>query len=221
MSTFILMKLFESAPKMYDWGIRLLSLGRLDKIYDRIVSPIKKADRVLDLGCGTGALSLRAAERGARVKGIDINARMLEVARFRASVANISKTISFSERGVAELDQETECYDVITAGLLFSELSEDEVIFALKEIKRILKPGGLLLIVDEVNPEKYYKRIFNGFRRLILGTLVYIFTQSFPKALKDLPGKLERMGFTIESSLKNKGENFIELVASKPKEENK
>ena len=50
MSTYVMMKILESAPKRYDWGIRLLTLGKLDKIYDRLASRIKKGDKVLDLG---------------------------------------------------------------------------------------------------------------------------------------------------------------------------
>jgi ubiquinone/menaquinone biosynthesis C-methylase UbiE len=61
MSTYVLMKIFEVFPRRYDKGIRLLTFGKLDKVYDRLVSPIKKGDRVLDIGCGTGAISLRAA----------------------------------------------------------------------------------------------------------------------------------------------------------------
>ena len=61
MSTYIFMKVLESTPCRYDRGIRILTLGRLDKAYDRLVSHIKNGQRVLDLGCGTGALILKAA----------------------------------------------------------------------------------------------------------------------------------------------------------------
>jgi len=73
MSVYILMKILESAPSRYDRSIYILTLGKLDKIYDRLTSRIKKGQTILDLGCGTGALTLRAARKGAKVKGIDIN----------------------------------------------------------------------------------------------------------------------------------------------------
>jgi len=220
MSTYVLMKILESAPKRYDWGIRLLTLGRLDKIYDQLASRIKKGDKVLDLGCGTGALSLRAAQRGARVKGIDINSRMLEIAQIRADKTKLSQKIEFREMGVAELGQEeADSYDVVMSGLCFSELTEGELSFSLREAKRILKPGGLLLIADEVKPKKIYKRILNGFRRLFLGAIVFILTQSATKALKSLPEKIRELGFDIESVKLNRGENFIELEARKLRRE--
>ena len=217
MSTFILMKILESSPKRYDLGIRLLTGGRLDKIYDRLASCIREGDKVLDIGCGTGALSLRAAQQGAKVKGIDINSGMLEIAQIRADRLNLAQRIEFCEMGVAELDrEEADSYDAVMSGLCFSELSEDELSFTLRETKRILKPGGLLLIADEVRPDKVYKKIINGLRRLFLGAIVFIITQTTTKALKNLPEKIRDSGFDIERAKLNKGENFIELRARKP-----
>jgi ubiquinone/menaquinone biosynthesis C-methylase UbiE len=217
MSTYILMKIFESAPKRYDLGIRLLTGGRLDKAYDRLASHIEKGDKVLDIGCGTGALSLRAAENGARVKGIDTNSRMLEIARNRADKLNLAQKIEFCEMGVAELDREEgDSYDAVMSGLCFSELAEDELSFALREAKRIMKPGGLLLVADEVRPDKVYKKIINGLRRLFFGAVVFIITQTTTRALKNLPEKIRGSGFDIESIKLNRGENFIELTARKP-----
>jgi ubiquinone/menaquinone biosynthesis C-methylase UbiE len=216
MSTYILMKIFESAPKRYDLGIRLLTGGKLDKIYDRLASHTKKGDKVLDIGCGTGALSLRAAENGARVKGIDINSRMLEIARNRVDKLKLFQKIEFCEMGVAELDREEgDSYDAVMSGLCFSELGEDELLFTLREAKRIMKPGGLLLVADEVRPDKVYKKIINGLRRLFLGAIVFIITQTTTRALKDLPEKIRDSGFEIESIKLNRSENFIELIARK------
>ncbi|MFP4081430.1 MAG: class I SAM-dependent methyltransferase [Candidatus Aminicenantes bacterium] len=118
------MKLLESRPRRYDQGIRLLTRGRLDKAYDDLTSLINQGDRVLDLGCGTGALTLRAAARGARVKGIDINPRMLDAARSRAEKAGLASSVECVEMGAAELDKEKEkSYDAVMSGLFFSELS--------------------------------------------------------------------------------------------------
>ncbi|NIO49904.1 MAG: methyltransferase domain-containing protein [Candidatus Aminicenantes bacterium] len=211
------MKILESAPKRYDLGIRLLTRGRLDKIYDRLASRIKEEDKVLDIGCGTGALSLRAAQQGGTVKGIDINSQMLEIAKIRADKLNLDQKIEFGEMGVAELDrEEADSYDAVMSGLFFSELAEDELSFSLREAKRILKPGGLLLVADEVRPDKVYKKIINGLRRLFFGAVVFIFTQTTTRALKNLPEKISGSGFEIESIKLNRGENFIELIARKP-----
>ena len=78
MSTYLLMKILESVPQRYDKGIRILTGNTLDNSYNRLASYIKRGQKVLDIGCGTGALTLRAARNGAFVKGIDINPQMLE-----------------------------------------------------------------------------------------------------------------------------------------------
>lgn len=216
MSTYILMKILESAPKRYDLGIRLLTGGRLDKVYDRLASHIKEGDKVLDIGCGTGALSIRAAQKGGRVKGIDINSQMLEIAQIWANKLNLTEQIELCEMGIAELDrEEADSYDVMMSGLCFSELDDDELSFTLREAKRIIKPGGLLLVADEVRPEKIYKKIINGLRRIFFGAIVFIITQTTTKALKNLPEKIRDSGFDIKSIKINRGENFIELIARK------
>ncbi|AKI98320.1 hypothetical protein IX53_07425 [Kosmotoga pacifica] len=213
------MKILESAPSRYDKGIRILTLGRLDKAYDRLTSHIKKGQRVLDLGCGTGALTLRAAQKDAKVKGIDVNSQMLEIAQKRVSEANLTTNIELCEMGVVELgDEESESYDVVMNGLCFSELTEDELIYTLKEVKRLLKPGGFLLIADEVRPKSTLKRILNWLIRVPLVIITYLITQTTTKAVKNLPEKIEEAGLLIVSIRLNKMENFIELYARKPKE---
>ncbi len=220
MITYILMKILEASPERYDRGIFFLTHGRLDKVCDSLASMINKGDMVLDIGCGTGALSLRAARMGARVRGIDINPRMLEVARIRAEKANLSEHVEFLEMGVAELGtEESLSFDVVMSVLCFSELKEDEISFALREARRILKPGGLLLIADEVKPRRIYARLIGGLFRLFLKALVLLIYRSTTGTLKEFPDKVRKSGFQIESLKMNNAQNFIELVARKQESE--
>jgi len=220
MSTYILMKILESAPSRYDQGIRILTLGRLDKVYNRLISHIKKGQTILDLGCGTGALTLRAAHKGAKVKGIDINPQMLEIAQKQAIKKNLLKNVNLSKIGVAELGSEkSDSYDVVMSGLCFSELTENELIFTLKEINRILKPGGLLLVADEVRPKSILKRILNNIIRFPLIIITYLITQTTLHSVDNLPEKIKKNGLLIESIRLNNLENFIELVAKNKRKE--
>lgn len=219
MSTYILMKILESTPSRYDKGIRILTLGRLDKAYDRLTSHIKRRQSALDIGCGTGALTLRAAQKGAKVKGIDVNSQMLEIAKKRAAEAKLEQSVELCEMGVAELGGEgAESYDVVMSALCFSELTEDELIYTLKEVKRMLKPGGTLLIADEVRPKSISKRILNWLIRFPLVIITYLITQTTTNAVKNLPERIEEAGLLIESVRLSKIESFIELLGRKPKE---
>ncbi|HZX09774.1 MAG TPA: corrinoid protein-associated methyltransferase CpaM [Acidobacteriota bacterium] len=219
MSSLIFMKILESAPQRYDRGIRFLFLGKLDKAYDCLVSPIQKGYKVLDIGCGTGALSFKAAQKGALVRGMDINPQMLEQAQKKAKTLGLKDRTEFKEKGVSELDEEeTASYDAVTSGLCFSELSEDEIHFALKQIKRILKENGLLLIADEVMPSGIFRRIIHWVIKAPLLIITYVLTQTSTRAVKDLPQKIADSGFQIEKIKFNKLQDFMELKARKEEE---
>ena len=218
MSTYVFMKILESAPNRYDKGINLLSFGKLDKAYDRLLAPIQEGQNVLDIGCGTGALTLKAAGRGTRVTGMDINPQMLDIARKRAEALQLTQSIQFLEAGVAEMESiESGTLDVVMSGLCFSELSEDEQTYALKQINRILKPGGLLLLADETIARNFFLKLLSFSVRLTVKTITYILTQTSTHAVRHLPEKVTQAGFQIESTRYNKMQDFIELKAIKPK----
>ena len=220
LSTYILMKILESTPSRYDRGISILTLGKLDESYDRLIAHVQKRERVLDIGCGTGRLTLKAALKGAMVKGIDINAQMLEIAQKRVVEATLSKTVELSEMGVAELEnEESNSYDIVMSGLCFSELTENEIKYTLNEVKRILKPDGLLLIADEVKPKSISKRFLHGFIKILLMIVTYLITQNTTHAVQGLPEKIKAIGLKLESVRLNRGENFMELIAKKEKKE--
>jgi ubiquinone/menaquinone biosynthesis C-methylase UbiE len=216
MSTLLLMKLFEAKPDRYDKGINLLTGGQLDDLYDRLIAHIKEGDRVLDIGCGTGALTLRAAKKGTHVKAIDINPGMLEVARAKAEDVHLSENIEFVEMGVAELGNETDrTYNAVMSGLCLSEFTAEELDFALNEVVRILKPEGLFLVVDEVRPQSFFRKLLQGFFRSLLKLFVFLVNGTTTRALKNFPGKIEGAGFAIVSCELNKNQNLLKLVARK------
>ena len=217
MTSFVFMKILESAPSRYDAGIRLLTGGSLDQTYDRLVSRILEGQRVIDIGCGTGALTLRAARKGAGVKGIDVNPQMLEIAHRRAGEAGLTRYIQLTEMGVAELGEEqSESYDTVMSGLCFSELTEDELTYTLREVERILSPGGILLVADEISPTSLLRRIGNRILRLPLVVITYLLTQTTTHAVRDLPAKVKQAGLSIESLRVSGMQSFAELTAQKP-----
>ncbi|MFZ0890153.1 MAG: corrinoid protein-associated methyltransferase CpaM [Candidatus Binataceae bacterium] len=216
MSTYVLMRILESAPRRYDLGIRLLTFGSLDKAYDRLATRVEEGQRVLDVGCGTGALTMRAARRGARVKGIDVNAQMLEIARQRAGASGLADNVDLQQMGIAELDAELPgSYDLVMSGLCFSELSEDEIAYGLGQIVRVLKPGGLLLVADEVKPPDLARRLLHALIKAPFAALTYLVSQQTTHAVEDLAGKLSKAGFSIESVRRNAFGSFVEIVARK------
>lgn len=191
-------------------------MGRLARSYDRLVAYIPDNSHVLDLGCGTGLLTIRAARHGATVKGIDVNPEMLEIAQQQAQQAAVAEQIDFEDKGVAELDNENlESYDVVTSGLCFSELTKDELSYTLNQIQRILKLGGLLLVADEVRPVNLIGRYLHSLLKAPLATFTYLLTQQTTHAIVQLPEKIVEAGLSIKSVQYNRMGSFIEVVASK------
>ena len=219
MSTYVLMRILESTPRRYDRGIRLLTLGRLDRAYDELAARIRPGDRVLDIGCGTGALALRAARRGARVKGIDVNPAMLEIARKRVDEAGLGRRVQLAESGVADLDAEPErAYDAVTAGLVFSELGEDALDWTLGQVCRLLRPGGLLLAADEVLPAGAGARLCQRVLRAPLVALAWLLTQQTTRPVARLPERIVAAELELESVRRNRLGSFASMVARRPLE---
>jgi demethylmenaquinone methyltransferase/2-methoxy-6-polyprenyl-1,4-benzoquinol methylase len=161
-------------------------------------------------------LTLRAARRDAAVKGIDVNPQMLEIADRRMREAGVAERVVLSEMGVAELDKEAaDSYDVVMSGLCFSELSDDELAYTLKHVARVLRPGGLLLVADEVRPRGLLARFLHTLIRIPLATLAYI-TQQTTRTVSNLPEKITRARLSIVSVQSSPLGSFAEVVARKP-----
>ena len=101
----VFMKWLETSPTDYDRGVALLTFGRIRQVHERIASMVQPDDRVLEVGCGTGALTLRCARRGAQLAAIDISPRMLTVARRRASAAGLTDHIQWRLMDAASATQ--------------------------------------------------------------------------------------------------------------------
>ncbi|MGP3965800.1 class I SAM-dependent methyltransferase [Nonomuraea sp. 3N208] len=110
---------------------------------DRLAAwlPESRAD-VLDLGCGTGSLSLLLAERGHRVAGVDLAPRM--VARARAKLAGTGAVVLVGDAARPPVGEQR--FDVVLARHLLWTIPEPEA--ALTRWAALLRPGGRLVLVE-------------------------------------------------------------------------
>ncbi|MCA9541842.1 MAG: methyltransferase domain-containing protein, partial [Myxococcales bacterium] len=190
------MKVLESTPERYDRGIRMLSGGRIEQVYDRIAEAVAAPGRrVLDVGCGTGGVALACAARGAQVTGIDINAGMLEVARGKPVPSDGS--VEWLELGAAEIEDRfpEASLDAVVSCLAMSELSPDEQDYTLHIALGRLVPGGVLLIADETAPESGLARLGYRLRRLPRLVATYLLTQTTTRPVMDLAERARAAGF--------------------------
>ena len=105
MFSYIFMKILESRPHRYDWGIDFITKGQAGTIKEQIVTNFVRSDMaILDVGCGTGDLAVRAARAGAFVTGVDISEGMLAVAQERVKKNGLEKKVVLHHSGVVEMD---------------------------------------------------------------------------------------------------------------------
>lgn len=212
MSSYVYMKVLESAPLRYDRGIRLLSRGEIDQVYARVAElAAAPGRRLLDLGCGTGNLSIACRTRGADVVGIDSNAGMLEVARDKASSCQGPGTLAFVELNALEIEDRfaERSFDAAVSCLLFSELTAEERAYVLKTLRRLVKPGGSVVIADEVAPAAAAGRAWWRLTRAPLVGLTWLLTQTTTRALEGLEAALQSAGFGPVTSERLAGDFIV------------
>jgi cyclopropane fatty-acyl-phospholipid synthase-like methyltransferase len=176
----VYMKALEKKAEKYDSGIRTLTRGRLPIIKNYIAENlIKKGERLLDIGAGTGTFAIAAAKIGAIVTGIDASDKMLAVAKKNLISSGIHDNITLLHIPIVELEDQftTGSFDKITATLIFSELYPKEQEFCLKQIHKLLVDNGEFILVDEVRPKSIWKRILFFFVRIPLVIATYFKAQ--------------------------------------------
>jgi len=104
----------------------------------------KSGTWILDLGAGTGFLTVRLAKRGFQLTGVDLDAKGLERARENAAIEGVE--IEFQDGDGASLKWEAEIFDGVTSLNLLHETDDPAAV--LKEAHRILKPDGILAMAD-------------------------------------------------------------------------
>lgn len=218
MPGFAFMKILESVPERYDRGITVLSRGRIQGVYEMIAATVGgKGRKVLDIGCGTGNLTLACAATGASVAAIDINAGMLEVAKRKAKEARLDDRIQFIEIGVAETKSVfvDKTFDACVSCLAFGELTRDEQAYAISMAFSLLKQGGTLMIADEVTPRSGARRFVRALSRAPVKLLAYVLTQSVSRPVDGVLQKLEAASFTDIQTTRTWGDSFMIVRARK------
>jgi ubiquinone/menaquinone biosynthesis C-methylase UbiE len=139
----------------YDRVMALFTLGNEAAFRKRIVesAQLRPGERVLDVGCGTGTLALLAARAvgpQGLVVGIDPSPEMIAQARAKTAAPGASPTAAprFELAAIERLPFDDASFDVVLSSLMFHHLPAREQRLGLAELRRVLAPGGRLLIVD-------------------------------------------------------------------------
>lgn len=141
----------HSWARYYDLVLGILSLGRETKFRQAALdlAEIEEGMDILDVGCGTGSLAVAArrdmGEQG-NVVGIDPSSNMIDLARQKADKTGLR--VDFRVGVIEDLEFEAESFDLVLSSLMMHHLTDELKERGLLEIKRVLKPGGGLLIIE-------------------------------------------------------------------------
>lgn len=137
----------ESARLLDD--VRRGRLAASEKFY--LEEAQRGGGRVLDLGCGTGRLTLLIARAGIEIVGADLSLTMLDAARAKASTAGVN--VQFVQADMRSFDLGAQFRAILIAGnSLLHMLTIEELMQCLRTVRRHLAPGGRL-VFDVSNPD--------------------------------------------------------------------
>lgn len=146
---------FDSVASRYDLMNDLMSLGvhRLWKRFTIDVSGVQTGQRVLDVAGGSGDLARAFSRRVGPDGGVvlcDINASMLDVGRRRLTDQGIAGNVTYVQANAEELPFEDASFDCIT--IAFGLRNVTDKARALASMRRVLRPGGALLVLEFSHP---------------------------------------------------------------------
>ena len=189
--------MFDRIAPVYDAMNHAMTAG-LDRRWRRLTAEavVAPGDKVLDACCGTGDLALAAQAAGGGVTGLDFSEPMLERARRKSS------EIEWLQGDLLRLPFKDATFDAATVG--FGVRNVEDLDQALKELRRVLKPGGRLAILEIVRPKGplalFYRAWFDGLvpvaGKVLPGGEAYSY---LPASVRRFPGPAE-LGARVEAA---------------------
>ena len=196
--------LFATIADRYDFITVALSYGQDRRWKRRVIALAEPRPglRVLDLATGTGDLAFAAAARGARVVGLDITYRMIELARRKSQPASPKlagaegerrRALRFLVGDMLALPFPAASFDIVTTG--YGLRNVPDLPQAIEEIRRVLAPGGQAVSLDFNRPASAWIRsVYLAYLTVVGATLGWVLHRDpdtyryIPASIRHYPG---------------------------------
>jgi demethylmenaquinone methyltransferase/2-methoxy-6-polyprenyl-1,4-benzoquinol methylase len=159
-----LARMFNTISDKYDKFNDIMSWGMARVWRKQSLLALKKYNpkQILDIAAGTADMCIKSYQYldPDHVTGVDISAQMLEMGRIKVANANLSTKIDLQVQDCSDLSFTNESFDAAT--IAFGIRNFEKLDLSLKQIHRVLKPGGHLLILEMNEPQKGL--LFKGYQ---------------------------------------------------------
>lgn len=202
--------MFDHIAHSYDLLNHFLSLG-IDRRWRRIAMDTLRPfapQKVLDIATGTGDFAILAARRlhPSSIIGADISEGMMQVGREKVKEKQLSSIITFQREDCTHLSFPDNTFDAVTVAYGVRNFADLDT--GLCEMRRVLKPGGHLLIQELTTPRRFpMKQLFTLYARFIMPTIGRVISKDrhaytyLPATMEAFPqgeimqGILQKAGF--------------------------
>ena len=172
-------RMFDTISKEYDGLNRVISFGIDVKWRKKVVNKVAatKPKRILDVATGTGDLAINLAKTDAEeIIGLDISAGMLNVGKEKVAAKNLDDRIKMVQGDSENLPFEDDYFDAITVA--FGIRNFETLEKGLAEILRVLKPGGIFVILETSVPTKFpFKQGYGLYTKTLLPLIGRVFSK--------------------------------------------
>jgi len=197
--------MFDDISDHYDFLNHFLSFGIDRKWRKKLVGLLAPyhPDDILDVATGTGDLAISLSTLEPRkIIGIDISDKMLEVGRRKISESGLEKKITFRSGDAEKIPFSDQTFDAITVA--FGVRNFEDLSLGLREMKRVLRPGGIMMILEFSQPSSFpMKQAYHFYSRFFI-PLIGRKVSRHPEAYQYLPDSVAKFP---------SGKNFLDILS--------
>jgi len=184
-------------------------------VYNALLPYVNRGDRILDLGCGTGNLTILLSKllySDCNIIGVDISHG--QIAQAKKKLGNNSSNLTFKVMDAKSLDFKDENFNIVIISAALHEMDKNERLDVLCEIYRVLKNSGIFLIFEHHEPSNSFLRIAYNF---YLGYSEKLLSHSF-EMQRNILMELKRTHFKIITQTPvRKFFRFFQIILCKKK----